>query len=403
MRVAIVHYWLVTMRGGENVVERLCRLFPQADIYTHLYDPSAISDYLNTRTIKTTFIQKLPFASRIGQKYLPLMPLALEELDLSGYDLIISSESGPAKGIIPPPDATHLCYCHSPMRYLWDQYHIYKRSSGMLTRAMLPFLAHGMRQWDVTSSARVDCFAANSAFVAQRIEKYYRRTAEIIHPPVETSAFSPLKEQGDYFLWVGQFVPYKACSVAIEAFNRLKLPLVVVGAGPEQARLKAIAAENVKFVPPLPRAELARTYAQARALVFTAKEDFGIVPVEAQASGRPVIAFGAGGALETVKSKVTGLFYDRQTAEALIEAVEAFELWHADFDPEAAVLHARSFSAERFDASFAAFAQNAIRAGKSRDSNPANARLDLDIPLKLGASRASAHEKQHSMTDVHAK
>jgi glycosyltransferase involved in cell wall biosynthesis len=339
MKVAIVHYWFVNMRGGERVVERFCKMFPDADLFTHVYDPTKVSDVIRGMNVKTTFIQKLPGATKNYQKYLPLMPLALEELDLSGYDLVISSESGPAKGVIPPPDAKHICYCHSPMRYLWDQYPLYKKSAGRLTRAMMPLLTHHLRNWDVTSSARVDKYVANSNFVAKRIEKYYRREAEVLFPPVSTSLFKPVEDVGDYYLWVGQMTSYKRPDIAVEAFNALGKPL------------KAKAKSNIRFEERLDLAGLADAYARAKALIFTAEEDFGIVPVEAMASGRPVIAYGRGDAAETVVADVTGLFFDHQTTEALIAAVEAFEQ-RPSFDPAACVANAQRFSVETFDKGF---------------------------------------------------
>lgn len=332
----------------------------QADIFTHVYDPKSVSALLRSRTVKTTFIQRLPLATRLYKSYMPLMPIALEELDLSGYDLVISSEAGPAKGVIPRPDSTHVCYCHSPMRYIWDQYNIYKASAGPVTRAMMPYLSNRLRQWDMISSARVDAFAANSAFVSQRIEKYYRRDAQIVHPPVSVDLFQPSPERDDYFLWVGQLVPYKGCDIAIEAFNRLKLPLVIVGDGAGRKRLESKAGPTIKFVKSLPLKELARAYARAQALIFTAMEDFGIVPVEAQASGCPVIALGRGGALETVTEGDTGLFFGEQSAESLVQAVEKFLQIRHEFDPARAVASAQRFRPEQFDMRFAAFVNDAI-------------------------------------------
>ena len=360
MKVAIIHYWLVTMRGGERVLERICRLYPQADIFTHVYDPTAMSPLLRSKNVKTTFIQKLPYATKLYQKYLPLMPMALEEIDLSDYDLVISAEAGPAKGVIARPDATHVCYCHSPMRYIWDQYHTYKASAGLLTRLSMPLIAHGLRQWDVTSAARVDTFAANSQFVAQRIRKYYRREATVVHPPVSVDLFSPAADLDSYFLWVGQLVPYKGCDIAIEAFNRLKLPLLIVGDGAQKARLKKIAGSTIRFAENMSLDQLRNAYARAQALVFTAKEDFGIVPIEAQASGRPVIAYGAGGALETVRDNETGLFFPEQTADSLVEAVERFISWKPHYNPAKALANAQDFRPELFDERFRTLVQSSM-------------------------------------------
>lgn len=327
-RVAIIHYWLIGMRGGEKVVEALCRMFPQADIFTHVADLSQLSDTLTAHRIIETRIGRLPFANKLYQKYLPLMPRALEELDLSSYDLVISSEAGPAKGVIPRPDAPHLCYCHSPMRYLWDQYHVYRNGAGRATRALMPRLAHDLRQWDVTSAARVDGFAANSTHVADRIRKYWRRSAQVVHPPVAVEDFAPVPsaELGNFYLWAGELAPYKRPDLAIEAFRRLDLPLVVAG-GPDRTirQLRARAGSKTQFLGKVPFADLRSLMARCRALVFPGEEDFGIVPVEVMASGRPVIAYGRGGVLDTVVDGETGVLFHEQSVEALIDAVERFE------------------------------------------------------------------------------
>ena len=230
MKVAIIHYWLVGMRGGEKVIEALCEMYPQADIFTHVYAPEMVSDKIKQHRIIPTFINALPRATRMYKSYLPLMPLALEQIDLRGYDLVISSESGPAKGVIPSSDALHICYCHTPMRYIWNMYHDYRNGAGRLTRMMMPPLSHYLRMWDVTSAARVDSFVANSATVARRIRRYYRAESVVIHPPVDTDAFSvaPPAEVGDYYLMVGELVSYKRADLAVRAFNEMKLKLVVI-------------------------------------------------------------------------------------------------------------------------------------------------------------------------------
>lgn len=327
MKVALIHYWLTGMRGGEKVLEAFCRRFPQADIFTHALDRKRLSGTLKAHRIHPTWIAKLPFARRAPQAYLPLMPRALEGLDLRGYDLVISSEAGPAKGIIPPPDAPHLCYVHSPMRYIWDQYPIYHAESGPLGRLAMGTFAHGLRQWDVTSAARVDHFWANSAHVADRVQKYWRRPAEVLHPPVDIRKFSPVlpKKREAYFLWAGELAPYKRPDLAIEAFRRLGLPLRMIG-GPEKtrARLAATAPANVQLLGRVSDAALHHHLSHARALIFPGEEDFGILPVEALASGRPVIAYGRGGALDSLRHGETGFFFHDQTPEALVDAVEAF-------------------------------------------------------------------------------
>lgn len=353
-RVAIIHYWLVGMRGGERVLERMLRLFPGADIFTHVYDPDSVSELIRSHRVQTSFIQRLPFATRHYQKYLPLMPLALEELDLRGYDLVISSESGPAKGILAAPDAYHLCYCHSPMRYLWDHYHPYKEMSGGLTRRSMPWLFHGLRKWDQASAQRPDKVLANSSFIARRIRKSWGRDAEVVHPPVEVDLFDSCDTPGDHYLWVGQMTPYKRADLVVDAFNRLGLPLLMVGTGEMAADIARRAGPNIRIVERLGFADLRRAYAECRALIFPPEEDFGIVPVEANAAGRPVIAYGRGGVCDSIVPDETGVFFHEQSVDALVDAVERFERWHPEFSPEAARANARRFAPEVFDARFTA-------------------------------------------------
>ncbi|MDB5701412.1 MAG: glycosyltransferase family 4 protein [Sphingomonadales bacterium] len=348
-RVAIIHYWLVGMRGGERVLERLLKLFPEADLFTHVYVPEAMSQTIRSRTVHTSFIQRLPGAARHYQKYLPLMPMALEELDLRGYDLVISSESGPAKGVIAAPDALHICYVHSPMRYLWDHYHDYRSSAGPISRLAMPWMFHKLRMWDVASAARVDTHLANSNFIRQRIKRVWNRDAEVVHPPVEVGLFRPSANVEQRYLWVGQMTPYKRADIALEAFNRLGLPLLMVGEGPMSAGLRKRAKSNITIVDRLDFAGLRAAYAQARALVFTAEEDFGIVPVEAMASGRPVLAYGRGGVRDSIVPNESGLFFDAQTPEGVIEGIERMEAWLPEFDPRVAVQLASRFAPEHFD------------------------------------------------------
>lgn len=362
MKVAIIHYWLVGMRGGERVLERIIDLYPNADIFTHVYDPKSVSEKIRSRKVFTTFINRLPRARSMYQSYLPLMPMALESLDLNGYDLVISSEAGPAKGIIPPPEATHVCYCHSPMRYIWDQYHVYRDNAGFVTKIIMPVISHIMRQWDVTSATRVDQFVSNSSFVGKRIKKYYRRNSEIIYPPVAVEEFSQhiTSDISDEYIWIGQLVPYKRADIVVEAFNRLGLPLMIVGRGGDRKRLQKIAKSNIRFVDSLPFNELKNLCGRTKALVFTAKEDFGITPVEVMAAGRPVIAFGQGGAAEIVVDGVTGLFFDEQTADSLIAAVEAFQEWVPSFKPADAQAQAWKFHPHVFDAQFSSLVARAM-------------------------------------------
>lgn len=349
MKVAIVHYWLVGMRGGEKVIEALCRMYPDADVFTHVYVPDAVSDEIRRHNVTTSFIGRLPRAAKLYQRYLPLMPLALEQLDLRGYDLIISSESGPAKGIVPPPGAMHICYCHSPMRYIWNMFHEYRKRSGPITRFVMPVLAHYIRNWDSVSANRVDHFVANSETVATRLHRYYRRASTVIHPPVDVDAFEVLPNGfiEDYCLMVGELVGYKRPELAVEAFNRTGRRLVVIGGGEMLAELRRIAKPNVTVLGPQPFSVLRYHYSRCRALIFPGEEDFGIVPVEAMASGRPVIAFRRGGATETVIDGMSGVFFDEQSVDALIAAEERAR--EITWQPREIAAYARNFSTAVFE------------------------------------------------------
>jgi glycosyltransferase involved in cell wall biosynthesis len=350
MKVALIHYWLVTMRGGEKVLEELCRLYPQADVFTHVIVPEKISDTIKSHKITTSFIARLPGAGRHYQKYLPLMPLALEQFDLRGYDLVISSESGPAKGVVTGEDTLHLCYCHTPMRYLWNMYHDYRESTGALARAVMTPTFNYLRQWDYASAARVDHFIANSTTVQRRIAKTYRRRADVIHPPVAVEQFASAAETGDFYLHCGQLVSYKRADIAVKAFNRLGKKLVIVGDGSEVARLKKMAGPNIQFAGPQSAEGLRALYATCRALIFPGEEDFGIVPVEAMASGRPVIAYDKGGVRDTVRDGTSGILYPDQSVEGLLAAISRFEGMESRFSADAIMAEAARFSADRFRA-----------------------------------------------------
>ncbi|MDC7785244.1 glycosyltransferase [Rhodoplanes sp. TEM] len=348
MRTAIVHYWLVGMRGGEKVLEALCEMFPDADIFTHVVVPEAISPTILSHRIKTSFIARLPRARSWYKRYLPLMPLALEHLDLRDYDLVISSESGPAKGVVPNPRAVHVCYCHSPMRYIWNMYHDYRQSAGLASRLAMPVMSHYLRNWDQLSAARVDGFVSNSRNVADRIRRYYGREADVIPPPVKVDDFEivPEHEIGDVYLMVGELVRYKRPDIAVKAFNATGEKLVVIGGGEMLEELRREARPNVALIGPQPFEVLRWHYARCRALIFPAEEDFGIVPVEAMASGRPVVAFGRGGATETVLDGETGVLFDEQSVDSLVDAVE--RAGTMAFDPLVAAAHARFFGHDRF-------------------------------------------------------
>lgn len=348
MRVALIHYWLFHMRGGEKVLEALCEMFPQADIFTHVYDPRLLSDAIRSHRVRTTFIQRLPMARTQYKKYLPFMPAALEALDLSEYDLVISSEAGPAKGVIVRPDAMHICYCHSPMRYIWDQYHNYYRNAGLMERTMMPLMMPGLRQWDITAAARVDHFVANSNIVADRIQKYWRRDSDVVAPPVDVDRFKPAKTRDDFYLYVGQLVPYKRAELAVAACTALNRNLVVIGEGSEMARIKKMAGPTVEFIGKAGDSILEEFYAHCRALIFPTEEDFGIVPVEAMASGAPVIAYGRGGARDTVIDGETGIFFSEQTLASTIEGIVRFEMMEDQFDSTRIANHAQNFRREVF-------------------------------------------------------
>jgi glycosyltransferase involved in cell wall biosynthesis len=348
MKVAIIHYWLVGMRGGEKVIEALCEMYPEADIFTHVYQPDAVSETIRRHKIIPTFINALPRAATMYKNYLPLMPMALEQLDLRGYDLIISSESGPAKGIIPPADALHICYCHTPMRYIWNMYHDYRDNAGRLARLMMPPLSHYLRMWDVTSAARVDSFVANSTTVARRIHRYYGASSVVIHPPVDTAAFSVVapSELAEYYLMAGELVSYKRPDLAIRAFNEMQLQLVVIGGGEMLDEIRRLAGPTVTVLGSQPFDVLKQHYARCRALIFPGEEDFGMVPVEAMASGRPVLAFGRGGATETIAPGVSGVFFAEQSVESICAAIRALTV--LEIDPQKIAAHAAQFGREQF-------------------------------------------------------
>jgi glycosyltransferase involved in cell wall biosynthesis len=370
VKVAIVHYWLVGMRGGEKVLEALCELWPDADIFTHVVVPNALSPRLLRHNIETSFVAKLPRATAWYKAYLPLMPLALEQFDLSDYDLVISSESGPAKGIIAPPDAVHICYCHSPMRYVWNMYHEYRRSGGAMARMSMPLLMHYLRMWDLSSANRVDTFVANSHNVAARIRRYYQRDAHVVYPPVNVAAFGPIDDgdPDDFYLMVGELVRYKRPDLAVEAFNASGKRLVVIGGGEMLGELRRTARPNVQILGSQPFDTIRHSYRRCRALIFPGEEDFGIVPVEAMAAGRPVIAFGRGGATETVVDGVTGILFDQQTCAALSGAIERLETTR--FEPRTIAGHARVFDGSRFRSQMQALVDVALSERRARNARP---------------------------------
>src|SRR5574337_279366 len=299
-RVALIHDWLTGMRGGERCLETLCELFPGADIFTLLHVQGSVSKTIEERRIRTSVIQSLPFAAGRYRYYLPLFPWAIEQFELDGYDLVLSSSHCVAKGVKPPPDALHIAYLYTPMRYIWDMQDAYTGRMGPVSRLMLRAIAERLRRWDIAVNARVDHFIAISQHVADRIRRHYGREAEVIYPPVETTRFHIAERTDDYYLVAGAFAPYKRIDLAIEAFNRLRRRLLIVGEGQEAARLQRLAGPTIEFLGCRSDREVADLLSRCRALVFPGEEDFGILPVEAMACGRPVIAYGRGGVTETV-------------------------------------------------------------------------------------------------------
>ncbi len=368
MRVAIVHYWLVGTAGGERVLESLCELFPGAHLFTHVYDPSAVSQTIRSHQVTTTFINSLPKAKTHYQWYLPLMPLALDRLDLREFDLVISSESGPAKGVLANPDATHICYCHSPMRYVWDMYPDYAKSSNSFIRLVMSPLIHYLRLWDRSTADGVDAFVANSRFIAQRIERTYRRESQVIPPPVELPSQEVRNQDDGYYLLLGRLTHYKRADIAVRAFSEAGRRLVVVGDGEQLEELKRIAGPSITITGSLDDAGVRTHLQNCVALVFPGLEDFGIVPVEAMAHGKPVICFGKGGVRDSVIDGHTGLYFEEQTTESLNAAVSKFESLRESFDSMEIATHATQFSKQSFKRRFAEFVNVTVKQKNGLDS-----------------------------------
>lgn len=342
-RTALIHDWLTGMRGGEKCLEILCDLLPESTLFTLLHKAGSVSPAIERLPIRTSFVQRLPFAATKYRHYLPLFPRAIERFDLSGYDLIVSSSHCVAKGVIPPQGALHICYCHTPMRYVWDLFDDYfaVERVGWWKHQLIRRVARSLRRWDVATAGRVHHFIANSHYVQERIRRHYGRHAEVIYPPVDTARFEAVEGNAGYFLIVSALAPYKRVDLAVEAFNRLGARLLVVGTGPEAKRLQALARKNVEFLGWQSDEQLRDFYAGCRALIFPGVEDFGIVPVEAMASGKPVIALGQGGALETVLPNLSGLLFAEQTVDSLTDAVRRFD--EGRFSPATIRAHALRF------------------------------------------------------------
>ncbi len=352
MKTAVVHEWLVTYAGSERVCEQMLLLYPQADLFSLVnFLPEDLRFFIQHRAVHTSFLQNLPLAHKHFRSYLPLMPLAIEQFDLTPYDLVLSSHHAVAKGVLTRADQLHISYVHTPVRYAWDLQQQYLQGAGLkqgLGRMVVQMVLHYLRLWDVAAANRVDHFVANSHYVARRIWKTYRRRATVIYPPVAIARFHPHAKREDFYLTLSRFVPYKRVDLVVEAFTRLGLPLVVIGDGPDWSRVCSLAGPNIQLLGHQPDAVVEDYMQRCKAFVFAAAEDFGITLVEAQAAGAPVIAFGRGGAAETVIPGKTGLLFPEQTVESLVNAVEIYASGAYSFHPEVLRQHAEQFAPERF-------------------------------------------------------
>lgn len=379
MKTAIVHDWIVTPAGAEKALESIYRVFP-SPIHTMVYKEETVraSPVLRDAEVHASFLQRLPRATTWYRNYLPLYPRAVESLDVSGAELIISSSHAAAKGVRKRPGQLHICYCYTPMRYAWDLHDQYMAGLDPLRRAAATVVLERLRRWDVQTAAGVDHFVAISEHVAGRIRRIYGREAAVIHPPVDTERFQPAGPKASHFVTVSRLVPYKRVDMIADAFTALGLPLVIVGDGPERARVAAAAGQNVTLTGPLPAEQVRRLVATARAFVFAAEEDFGIAPVEALACGTPVIGFGRGGLVETVTDGVHGILYKEQTPGSLCCAVESFLRFEGRFQPSELRRQAERFSRPRFEAEFKAFVErkwNEFRGTANTEVRPPEAEM----------------------------
>jgi O-antigen biosynthesis alpha-1,3-mannosyltransferase len=368
MKIAIVHEWFVTYVGSEKVVEQIISQYPDADIFT-LFDflPARDRSFLDGKPIKTSFIQHLPFAQKFYRQYIPFMPLAIEQFDLSEYDLILSSSHAVAKGVLTGPNQLHISYVHSPMRYAWDMQHQYLRESRLDKGIMswpTRWLLHNLRSWDYRTANGVDYFIANSDFIARRIWKVYRREAKVIYPPVEVSEYHFQEKKDNYYLAASRMVPYKKMDIVVEAFNYMpEKHLIVIGEGPDLDKIKKKAKNNIEVLGYQSENNLKNYMQNAKAFIFAALEDFGIIPLEAQACGTPVIAYGRGGVLETIHGlehpEPTGVLFNDQSVEGITNGVSIFEENRARITSKNCRLNAERFSSERFCSEFTGFVENA--------------------------------------------
>jgi glycosyltransferase involved in cell wall biosynthesis len=384
-RVALVHDFLLDLRGAERVFAAICDAWPEADIFTAVYDEEGTEGRFAARAPRTSFLQRLRPTARTFRPLLPLYPYAIESLDLRGYDVVISSSSAWAHGVLVDPGAVHVCYCHNPFRYAWSEREATLRARPAPLRAPLRILLSRWRQWDWIAAQRVDRYVANSHLTATRVRRYFGREAAVLHPPVELERFSP-GVVGEHYLVLAELMAHKRIHVAVEAFNRLRRPLLVVGDGPELRRLRRLAGPTVHFTGRASDARVAELLRSARALVVTAAEEFGIAAVEALASGRPVIALGSGGVLESVLEGETGAYYERSDPAALADVVAGFE--PLDVDPAACVAAARRFGAHRFQTALRAIVEEAVAA--ERAPRPDERRAVVTGLLTRRAARAKS-------------
>ncbi len=361
MRIALVHDYLVQNGGAERVLECFTELFPDAPIYTLVYNKKLMHGVFEDKKIKTSFIQKIPFAKNYHRLFPQLMPMGIEQFDFSDYDIVLSDSSSYAKGVITGPETLHVCYMHTPMRYAWDdcQKYTHDFSFPSLIKKTIPLAMNYIRVWDRVSAERIDCLIANSNFVAKRIKKYYKKGSLVIHPPVNIDKFYIAEKPKDYFLIVGRLLAYKRVDIAIQAFNELGLKLKIIGRGPEMKRLKKMAGPNIEFLGRVPDEELAHYYAECRAFVFPQEEDFGIVAIEAMASGRPLIAFRGGDIPEHMEEGRMGIFFDRQNYQDIVEAVEKFN--ELRFDPAYIRERVKKFDKEIFKAKIKEYVTNSFQ------------------------------------------
>jgi glycosyltransferase involved in cell wall biosynthesis len=385
-RVALVHDFLLDLRGAERVFAAICDAWPAADVYTAVYDERGTEGRFAARSPRTSFLQRLRPTARTFRPLLPLYPYAIESLDLRGYDIVVSSSSAWAHGVLVDPEAVHVCYCHNPFRYAWSEREATLKARPAPLRPPLGMLLSRWRQWDWIAAQRVDRYVANSRLTAARVHRYFGRDADVLHPPVELERFEP-GPVGEHYLVVAELMAHKRIAVAVEAFNRLGKPLVVVGDGPEMRRLRRLAGPTVTLAGRLPDARVAELMRSARALVVTAAEEFGIAAVESLASGRPVIAFGSGGVLESVREGETGAYYERSEPGPLADVVATFD--PLAVDPAACVAAARRFGADRFQTALRTIVAEAVAAERAPrpDERPA---VVTGLLSRRGARRAAS-------------